>query len=216
MLIPFHHILLKYNLKPKGILHVGAWDGIEMDDYASCGITNVVFIEAQKSIFPTLLGRIAPYPNSHAFNYCVSDKFEEIKFNITNNGQSSSILELGTHKDVHPEVTVNEIAILHTVTINEIFLREKLNFDGYDFVNMDIQGAELKALKGMNMIMPHIKAFYLEVNEKELYKGCALIGEIDEYLNQFGFERVETKWASEGNVLGWGDALYIKTELSVN
>lgn len=210
MLIPLSEIVSKYNLKPKGILHVGAWDGIEMDDYAANGITNVVFIEAQKAIFPTLMGRVAPYPNARALHYCVSDKIEEVKFNVTNNGQSSSILELGTHKDVHPEVVVNETISMKAVTLEQIFLWEKLNSEDYDFVNMDIQGAELKAIKGMGELINKIKAFYLEVNEKELYKGCALIGEIDQYLKQFGFDRAETKWASQDNVLGWGDALYIR------
>lgn len=210
MLIPLSSILQKHNLQPKGILHVGAWDGMEMDDYAANGITNVIFIEAQKSIFPTLLGRIAPYPNVKAFNHCVSDRFENVKFNITNNGQSSSVFELGTHADVHPEVVVTEQIEMRTTTLSEIFLKENLNFGDYDFVNMDIQGAELKAIKGMGMLIHRVNAFYLEVNEKELYKGCALIGEVDEYLSRFGFERVETKWASQDNVLGWGDALYIK------
>lgn len=210
MLIPLSQILPKYNLKPKGILHVGAWDGIEMEDYAANNICKVVFIEAQQSIFPTLMNRIAPYPCAKAFNYCVSDKHETVNFNITNNGQSSSILELGTHKDVHPDVTITETMMMQAITIEEIFIREELNEYDYDFVNMDIQGAELKALKGMGKLIPNIKAFYLEVNERHLYKECALVTEIDEYLSRFGFSRVETKWASADNVLGWGDALYLK------
>lgn len=210
MLIPLSEILKKYDLSPKGVLHVGAWDGIEMDDYVAHGITTVVFIEAQKYILPTLRGRVAPYPNAKALHYCVSDKFEEVQFNVTNNGQSSSILALGTHKEAHPEVVVTETISMNAFPISEIFIREKLNIHDYDFVNMDIQGAELKALKGMGSMILNMKALYLEVNEKELYKGCALIGEIDEYLKTFGFTRVETKWASQDNVLGWGDALYIK------
>lgn len=209
MLIPFSSILYKYNLHPKGILHVGAWDGIEMEDYIAQNIDNVIFIEAQAEIFPTLRGRIANYPNAKALQYCVSDKMEEVQFNITNNGQSSSILELGTHKDVHPEVTVTDTKKMQAVTIAEIFRIEKLDIANYDFVNMDIQGSELKAIKGMGNMIEKINAFYLEVNEKELYKGCALIGEIDEYLERFGFYRAETKWASDGS-LGWGDALYLK------
>ena len=42
-----------------------------------------------------------------------------------------------------------------------------------------------------------------------MYKDCNLVGEIDEYLSQFGFTRVATKMA--GNA-GWGDAFYIKTK----
>ena len=79
--------------------------------------------------------------------------------------------------------------------------------DKYDFLNIDLQGCERFALKGMGDILYNFKWAYLEVNAKEVYKGCALVGEIDEYLLGFGFKRVETKWC--GNT-GWGDALYIK------
>jgi hypothetical protein len=78
----------------------------------------------------------------------------------------------------------------------------------YDFMNIDIQGAELLMLKGASEILPHIKCIYIEVNNKELYRGCAMINEIDDYLETRNFLRVKTKWY--GNT-GWGDAIYIKT-----
>jgi hypothetical protein len=45
-----------------------------------------------------------------------------------------------------------------------------------------------------------------EVNEKELYKNCGLIGEIDTFLNIYHFKRVLTNITCHG----WGDALYIR------
>ena len=47
---------------------------------------------------------------------------------------------------------------------------------------------------------------YLEVNSDYVYKNCALVGEIDEYMLKYNFKRIETKWTKEK----WGDALYIK------
>ena len=81
-----------------------------------------------------------------------------------------------------------------------------LNPDKYNFWNFDIQGAELKALYGATKSIQFAKAIYLEVNEKELYKGCGLIPEIDTFLEQYGFKRMLTNMT----VHGWGDALYIK------
>jgi len=48
---------------------------------------------------------------------------------------------------------------------------------------------------------------YTEVNCDYVYKDCALVTELDEYLYKFNLKRVETKWA--GNCK-WGDAFYIK------
>jgi hypothetical protein len=48
-----------------------------------------------------------------------------------------------------------------------------------------------------------------EVNVEELYEGCCLIDELDNYLNSYGFKRIVTAMWDDGAV-GWGDALYIK------
>jgi hypothetical protein len=45
-----------------------------------------------------------------------------------------------------------------------------------------------------------------EVNNGEVYEGCAQIGEIDKFLSAFGFNRVET--CMGGGM--WGDAFYVK------
>ena len=45
-----------------------------------------------------------------------------------------------------------------------------------------------------------------EVNRDEMYSGCPMIGDIDNYLKGFGFTRELVAWQSES----WGDAFYIK------
>jgi hypothetical protein len=69
-----------------------------------------------------------------------------------------------------------------------------------------VQGAELQAIKGMGDLVLAVDAIYSEVNKEELYEGCAVIHEIDEYLKKFNFERVATRWVLGK---GWGDALYV-------
>ncbi len=206
MLIPFSEILSEFNLHPNGVLHIGAWDGIEMDDYAASGVTNVVFIEAQKSIMPTLLGRIKDYPNAKAFNYCVSDKNELVNFNVTSNGQSSSILPLGLHAEIYPSIVVSEVIEMQAYTVEQIFELNGLDKTAYSFVNCDIQGGELLAIKGMGDMINNIQCFYLEVNEKELYKGCPLAKDIEDYLSQYGFKKVKTKMTEHF----WGDQTFIR------
>ena len=47
---------------------------------------------------------------------------------------------------------------------------------------------------------------YIEVNEKELYKGCPLVEEIDAYLWEYGFVGADKKMTS----WGWGDKMYVR------
>jgi FkbM family methyltransferase len=207
MLIDFRELFPKYNIKPKGVLHVGANVGEEAQVYDELGIKNVVWIEANTEIFHKLLNNVGGYGHN-CFNVCISDKEgEPVTLHISNNGsQSSSILELGTHKIAHPEVHYIKDVEMKAQRLDQMLILWDILKDS-DFLNIDLQGAELKALRGMGDRLNQFKWAYLEVNQAELYKGCALVEEIDTYLLGFGFKRVETKWC--GNT-GWGDALYIK------
>jgi hypothetical protein len=85
---------------------------------------------------------------------------------------------------------------------------EKINF-----INLDIQGVELNALKSMEKYLENsgIEYIFTEVNTEHVYKDCGLLSEIDEYLGRFGFDRVETKMWMD---CGWGDAFYIRRKES--
>jgi FkbM family methyltransferase len=211
MLIDFRALFPKYGINPKGVLHVGANVGEEAPVYLELGIKRQIWIEANPEIYEKLKRNIANNPEAEAIQACITDddQQEAIDFHISNNGsQSSSILELGTHLIAHPEVNYTNTIKLIPQRLDFFFenVYDVFNSD-LDFLNLDLQGAELKALKGLGIHLHHFKYIYTEVNKEELYKGCALVGEIDEYLSHYGFKRVETKWC--GNT-GWGDALYIK------
>ena len=102
MLISLHDLVKKYNIKFKGILHVGAHECEEINDYCMYIAPNMIlWIEALEDKVQLCKSR---YPNTFIENAVVSDKVEIVKFNRSNNGQSSSILELGLHKHFHPHV----------------------------------------------------------------------------------------------------------------
>lgn len=96
---------------------------------------------------------------------------------------------------------------MQTVTVDTFFKRNNLDASQYSFWNFDIQGAELLALKGAEESLKYANALYLEINEKELYENCALVGDIDKFLLPRGFSRAHTNMTHHG----WGDALYLKT-----
>lgn len=209
MLFDLPQLLKKYNLKPSGVLHVGASSGQERTIYHKCGLDNVLWIEAIPSVFNELKENIKPYPQMFCINVCVADKDgQEITFNVANNeGQSSSILELAEHKNEHPEVHYVSQLKMKTRRLDTILMSIHKSVADYDFLNFDLQGAELMALKGLGAEIHKAKAIYCEVNKAELYKGCPIIDDIDAYLADAGFKRVETQWC--GN-FSWGDALYLK------
>jgi hypothetical protein len=103
---------------------------------------------------------------------------------------------------------------------------ENINVSDYNFLNVDIQGADLNAIMSFGDHIKHMDFIYSEFNTVEVYKGCHLITEMDRYLFNHGFTRTLTHeyqmdGANEtitpiglGRIPGhWGDALYVKTNL---
>ena len=209
-MIDLKYLFDKYGINCTGILHVGASTGQERDTYAELNIPEVLWIEAIPFVFAELKENLLPYQNQIAIKACISDvDNEEVVFNISNNeAQSSSFLELGTHTEIHPEVHYIEQIKLETIRLDSLFNLLERDIKHINFGNFDLQGCELKALKSLGKIINQFDYFYLEVNQKETYKGCALVWEIDEFLSDFG--RVET-----GEWVGgcWSDALYVRRSL---
>jgi hypothetical protein len=58
----------------------------------------------------------------------------------------------------------------------------------------------------MSFCLHDFKWIYIEVNKKQLYEGCPLVEEIDEFMHSCSFIGVEEKYTKHG----WGDKLYIR------
>ena len=206
MLIPFPNLVRKYNLKINGILHIGAHLCEELSWYNNFGIGNdkIIWVEAN----PKLVKENMDRDNSIIIkNFICTDTDDGSSIlNISNNGQSSSILEFGTHSKNHPQVVyVDKIEVTNR-RIDTMYKIDNIPNNFANFLNIDIQGAELLALKGTGNILNNFDYIYLEVNNDYVYKECALINEIDDYLKTFKFKRIDVSW-TEAN---WGDAFYIK------
>ena len=206
MLIPFSTLTKKYNMNIHGILHIGAHNCEELKAYNNYGLSNdkIIWVEAN----PTLVENNLKIDKTRIIKnfICCDTDIGTSKLNITNNGQSSSIFELELHKKYHPSIQYISNVEVNNRRIDTMYKLDNIPDNFANFLNIDIQGAELLALKGMGNLLNNFDYLYLEVNKNYLYKNCALVGEIDEYLKSFNFKRVETSWTNAE----WGDALYIK------
>jgi FkbM family methyltransferase len=215
MLIDFDYLFKKYNVKPYGVLHLGANTGQEAETYQKHGVQRVIWVEADPSLFVRLqqhVRRAAPALAHKCLCECVSDvDGKEVMFNIANNGgQSSSFLELGTHKEAHPTVKYTRQVRLKTIRVDTLFKQEQITLEkGQWFLNADLQGAELLALKGMGELLRRFDWAYVEVNIAQLYKGCPLVSEVDSYLLNFGLQGMEAEMTGAG----WGDKFYQHSKL---
>ena len=121
----------------------------------------------------------------------------------SNGGQSSSLLMPALHLLQYPSIKFESSETVNVTTLDEYFNNNDFN---YNLITLDVQGYELEVLKGSLNVLKNIDYILCEVNRAELYKGCPMINEIDEFLKQFGFERIVTSWDGQT----WGDAFYKK------
>lgn len=208
MLIPFEQVnrfILSNGKSIKGVLHVGAHACEEKSAYNNEGISdnNIIWIDGNQ----TLVNKMKNNGIHHIYHVLVDDEEKVVDFKITNNGQSSSILDLGIHANLYPDVVVTETRLQKTMRLDTFFETNNLDPKSYDFWNLDIQGTELRALKSAEKYLKYVNYIYTEANTKEIYKGCALLNEIDDYLAKYGFIRIAFK---EYENHGWGDAFYYR------
>lgn len=203
MLMSFHDLAKKYEFTITGVLHVGAHLAEEAELYAAYSVP-VWWVEANPAVSSKIIQNIGRYPRQTLIQALVYEEDGvELDFNVTNyDGMSSSILEFGTHTSFSPDTVFVDTIKLRTTTIDSIVASHNINAN---FLNMDLQGAELHALKGAEKYLHEVDYVLSEVNKDQVYVGCAQVEELDEFLSDF--ERVETYWVPGQ---GWGDALYIR------
>ena len=200
-------ILDKFNILVTGIIHIGAHDCQEASYYNNnmkISDVNTIWIDAMQHMVDSNKKKGI----KNIFCQAISDvDNQELSFYESNqDGQSSSLLELGTHATSHPEIKVKKEYKVITKKLDTFLDEKKVDASKYNFWNFDIQGAELMALKGAPASIKYADAIYLEVNEEEVYKGCGTIDQIDCFLYLHGFKRVWTNMLC----FQWGDALYIR------
>ena len=192
---------------PKGILHLGANTGEELDIYEKARVPLVVWFECNHRVLPYLRMHVECVPGHHVIEAAVSDKDnQEMEFHLTNNDASSSMLELEEHKEVYPAIREIGTQKVITTTVDRALRAWDFKPEQFDFANLDLQGYELKALQGMTSCLPHLQWIYTEVNFSKLYKDCCLIQDMDDFLEECGFKRILT--ADTG--LRWADCLYAR------
>lgn len=230
MMCQLKDLIKQFNLKIKGVVHVGAHEGAETFNYVSENIEKVILIEANPYRFENLKksiesGRYCVWcsplkyeffneseakvlKNYIIYNYAISDISEGfLKFNLSNHdgGVDSlfKINEFGIKSSWTDYKHINQIEV-QTTNLDTLIK----NKNEYNFLNMDVEGAELLVLKGSRELLKNIDYILLESQDIQRFDGSCLRDEVIEFLKEFKFSLV--KYFDTGKQ--WGDCLFIKNE----
>jgi FkbM family methyltransferase len=197
----------EFGITPKGVIHVGAHEGHEAKQYVSAAISKTLMVEANPAVYAKLQNNVFGLAGVTTINCAASDESGFVELRVTNMEQSSSILPLARHSAIYPSVQQVSTVAVPAKTIDQIVREVGHNPGDYNLLNLDIQGAELMALRGAMGVLPNVQAILTEVNYEELYAGCAMIEELDAFLESQGFDRVATATPYHSS---WGDAFYVR------
>jgi FkbM family methyltransferase len=184
-----------------GVLHLGANIGEEYQMYKDLGINKRIWVEANPELLDKLHQNVG---KDRVINALVGQTPGTSILHIASNyGQSSSILEFGTHLTQHPDVRFVKDIVLRVQRLDNILTPRELS--DVNLLVVDLQGYDLMAMRGMGLLLHLFEGVVTEVNKAEVYKNCNLKDEVDLFLGQRGFQEKTVRWIGD-----WGDAFYEK------
>jgi FkbM family methyltransferase len=200
--------LAKYNIPVSGLLHIGANTAAEAHEYIKIGSIPIIFFEPIPRLAEAAGQNTRGYANMTVAEVCCSERDNvELTFNIaSNNGQSSSMLELGSHRSIYPSINYVDKLRVRTTRI-ATFLTGVHNAEQFNCAVIDTQGADLKVLKGFGSYLDNFDALYVEVADQPLYKKGATIRDVQAFLHrhEFALLHLESTPAK-----AYGNALFVR------
>ena len=211
-MLDLNELCINYHIEPLGVIHIGAHEGQEIDEYLAMNVQKMLLIEANPDVYDRLKNKLKNYDSDRieAINFAISNYDGKASLRVTSSDQSSSLLPLKLHSQIYPQITEDKQIEVTCKQLDSLLQEDYFDATQYNLLNIDIQGAEMMALQGAKTTLKHIEAINIEVNYVELYEGCVLVHELDSFLREYGFERVATISPYHQS---WGDAFYVKKSI---
>lgn len=208
--------------EPLVICDIGACEGEDSVRFARAYPRARVFafepLPANQTIVRTNFARHA-VPNAELVPLALSDRAGEATFHVSSGrppdlfagenwnygNKSSSLLAPAQAGPMHGWIEFKEAITVPTGTLDAFCAQRGL--DHIDFIQMDVQGAEQLVLAGATTMLPHITAIWLEVSDREHYRGQALARDIMRLMKSHGFKLAHA--VHLGAATGEGDHLYV-------
>ena len=194
-------IFERLNVHIKGIIHVGMWDFVEYGCYTKLVGNNVIGIEANPQVYKDMAKPVADKWGFKCFNEFLSDKDKEVR-DFYFAGEGSSLYK------GQPQWNKNVSIKVQTKTLATVIEENEIDMNGYDFLNIDAEGAEFDVLKGFEKYLDHINVIDLETSYDDRHRSGADHNTIVQWLSERGFELKEMSDSYQSQ--NWGDSVFAR------
>lgn len=195
------------------LVHVGAHLVEEIATYNNALIKRVSWIEANPEHFLAAKSLLREYTNQEVFQAAIYSESGTIRtfYVASNDGMSSSLLKFDRHRGFFPNVRTQREFKVDTVTLDDFFTINFPNQPYPEVLVLDIQGAELDALRGSQKTLENAKIIVSEISRYQMYRNQGLFEEINLLLEGYGYLCVCLNYDTE---FEYGDAIWVKKELA--
>lgn len=188
------HAFLEKGYDIKGVVHVGANDGYEVQYYLQLGIENAICFEPLPSACRRFRDQYHPWMYSgkvRLFELALGNQNRETKLYIApGDGQGSSqLLPTADYQKEHPEYDYTTFPPLTILERRFADLVKDIEFDPdlYDCLTIDTQGTELEVLQGFENYLKNFKYLNIECSSEPVYECGAPAQEVIDFLKSFAF-----------------------------
>ncbi len=201
----------QFGIRAEGVLHLGAHDGAEAGIYQRCGFRRVIWVEGYPPFFEKLLLHLKQFPGQQAFQVLISDvEGEEICFNVADHAESSTTLSPGkAYHESFPSIQFTRSEPMRARRLDLFFGEQGIELQGCNVLIVDLEGAELKALRSLGDRLAGFEWVGVEISLAENFASGPSFLALDNFLMASGFRRVETVVDT-----ALGNALYHREKLA--
>ena len=166
-------LIAKYDKRRNVLVHVGAHQGEEAEQYLGLGFSTTLWVEPQPNAFKKLENLVGE-------KYCLQaaiwdESGIEMDFNRTTNSVSSSFFKPAPDTFWKDEVKILDSFRIKTSTLSDVIAHfQELEVLGNRFgLRLDVQGAEFRILKSSLHLLSRIDFICCEVTRhKSAYVGA--------------------------------------------
>ena len=156
-----------------------------------------MWIEGYPEIYADLEENLNNFYGQKPILALLGDQNKKVNFHVSNRDSScSSIFDFSDDVKNKKLWATNNLKMLKTISLDmkkldNILLENKIDPKDYNHWVIDLQGAELQALKGAENSIVHCKSIYVEISQKQYYEnGSTNWIDLKNYLNSLNFKLI--------------------------
>ena len=198
-------LLRRYKISPNHVIHVGAWEGVDVSEYKALGISNIILVEAMPDKANVLREKYMHDHQIQIIEAAASDTSgKEVTFYPLDYGSSSLLKpKIESLQQIFADFIELEPINVQTTRLDDLQTSEFAEI----MLIIDVQGAELKVLQGSLNTLKKTSLLKVEVSTKAYYENQSYQGEVTSFLKRQGFIRVSHRISKK---MGQGDAIFMR------